>query len=101
VKNFVPTVYGGFAFMFRIPTTIRKIKKDQHLSCLINTNESSSSLAARTTGGIAGLCTAGYVCFQAITEATKGNYLPLAVIGVANALSFAYELGRKELFGGK
>jgi hypothetical protein len=105
VRNFVPVAYGAVASLFRLPTTVRKLVNNQQINSLndfdLTSNISSSQLAARLTGAIAGLCAAGYVVNHVIDEAIKGNYTPLAVMAITNALSFAYECDRGELFNNK
>ncbi len=99
IKDFL--VYGGkglyytVATIFRIPTGIRKIINNQ---TIIKMEDLNNFKTARSKGlnmgvvfGIVG--NAAYL-LRSLDEASKNNYIPLAVFGATNLASGLYELGR-------
>ena len=90
-------LYGTVASMFRVPTAIRKIANYQtfvsreEIKLFDDPNRKDG---ATTIGGLVGSFVNAGVIYYSINEATKGNYLPLEILGLSNALFGTFELGR-------
>ena len=87
--------YGATISLFRIPTAIRKLVNHQTFISrdeiqLLDEDRGQASY----TAGAMGIILDALILTYSIKSAKDGNYNPLAVLGLTNALDGIFELGR-------